>query len=50
MRVGLTYDQALGIPFGELMDYVSIEQIKCEGAQLKSPDSDEEFFALLRRR
>ena len=50
MRVGLTYDQAMGIPFGELMDYVAIEQIKCEGAHLKAESDDDAFFALLRRR
>ena len=48
--MGLTYDQALGIPFGELMDYVAIEQIKCENAHQKAENDDEAFFALLRRR
>ena len=28
--MGLTYDQALDIPLGELMDYVAIEQVKHE--------------------
>ena len=51
MRVGLTYDQALDIPCGELMDYVAIEQIKHEGAKLRnSGDEADEFFALLSRR
>ena len=49
--MGLTYDQALDIPFGELLDYVAIEQIKHEGAKLKnSADETDEFFALLQRR
>ena len=48
---GLTYEQALDIPFGELLDYVAIEQIKHEGAKLKDQAGNEaEFFALLSRR
>lgn len=35
MRVGLTYDQSLDIPFGELLDFVAIEQIKAEGFRQK---------------
>ena len=35
MRVGLTYQQALDIPFGELLDYIAIEQVKVEGFRLK---------------
>ena len=31
--MGLTYDQALDIPLGELLDYMAIEQIKCEGCR-----------------
>ena len=50
MRVGLTYGQALGMPFGEHMNYVAIEQIKCEGGHQKAESDDEAFFALLRRR
>ena len=49
--MGLTYDQSLDIPFGELLDYVAIEQIKHEGAALKDQAGDEaEFFSLLTRR
>lgn len=49
--MGLTYEQALDIPFGELLDYVAIEQIKHEGAELKDQAGNEaEFFALLSRR
>lgn len=51
MRVGLTYDQVLDIPFGELRDYVAIEQIKHEGAKLRDDESEEDaFFSLLSRR
>ncbi len=31
MAVGLTYTEALDVPFGELLDYIAIEQIKREG-------------------
>lgn len=50
--MGLTYEQALDIPFGELLDYVAIEQIKHEGAREKtnSPSDEEEFFELMSRR
>ena len=34
--MGLTYDQALDIPIGELLDYVAIEQVKHEDAKLIS--------------
>lgn len=44
MRVGLTYDQALDIPFGELLDYVAIEQIKTEGARRKKVLTDEDII------
>ena len=30
MAAGLTYDQALDIPAGELLDYMAIQQIKRE--------------------
>ncbi len=50
--MGLSYDQANDIPFGELLDYVAIEQVKHEGARLKAvwENPEDEFFALLRRR
>lgn len=44
MRVGLTYDQALDIPFGELLDYMAIEQIKTEGARRKHVLTDEDII------
>lgn len=49
MRVGLTYEQALTIPFGELLDYVAIEQIKTEGFRHKNDVSrDEEVIPNVR--
>ena len=44
MRVGLTYDQALDIPFGELLDFVAIEQVKCEGFEVRRSSADEEII------
>ena len=35
MQIGLTYDQTLNIPLGELLNLIAIEQIKHEGAKLK---------------
>lgn len=49
MRVGLSYKQVYAIPHGELMDLIAVEQIKHEGAKLKSSE-DEEFWELLNRR
>lgn len=48
LRLGLTYDQTLDLPMGELRDLISVEQIKYEGARLR--ESDEDFFSLLNRR
>lgn len=39
--MGLTYDQALDIPVGELMDYVAIEQVKHEGCVARDPAEEE---------
>ena len=44
MRAGLSYSEALDIPFGELLDYVAIEQIKLEGFRLRRPLTDEEII------
>ena len=44
MRVGLTYQQALDIPFGELLDYIAIEQVKVEGFNLKRRLTDEDII------
>ena len=48
----MTYDQANDIPIGELLDYVSIEQAKHEGAKLKQSfeTEEDEFYELLKRR
>ena len=46
--MGLTYDQTLDLPMGELRDLISVEQIQSEGAKLR--ESDEDFFSLLNRR
>ncbi len=44
MAVGLTYAQALDIPFGELLDYVAIEQIKREDFRLRRALTDDEII------
>lgn len=48
MKVGLTYDQALDIPVGELKDYIAIEQVKHEGATLCGDLDDEDIIPDLR--
>ncbi len=52
MRVGLTYDQALDLPVGELLDYMAIEQIKHEFCDPASPEKnvplDEEIIPNVR--
>ena len=35
MRVGLTMDETLDIPFGDLMTLIAVEQIKREGYRQK---------------
>lgn len=42
MQAGLTYDQALDIPAGEVLDYMSIRQIKTEGFQLRKVQTKDE--------
>lgn len=49
MKIGLTRDESLSVPLGELLDLIAVEQIKNEGAKLKENETDE-FFALLNRR
>ena len=39
MRVGLSYGEALDVPFGELLDYAAIEQIANGAADDATPDS-----------
>lgn len=45
--MGLTYAQALDIPFSELLDLIFIEQVKREGAKLKQEEDEDAFFELL---
>ena len=40
--MGLTRDEALSIPFSMLLDLISIQQIKEEGAKRKRSQEDEE--------
>lgn len=49
LKVGLSYQTSLALPYGQLLDLVAIEQIKHEGAKLKKNDEDE-FWELLERR
>ena len=42
--MGLTFDETLDIPIGDLLTLIAIEQIKAEGAEEKQND---DFFALL---
>ena len=44
MRVGLTYEQALDIPLGELLDFVAIEQIKTEGCRRRRALTDDDII------
>lgn len=45
MAAGLTYDQALDIPAGELLDYMAIQQIKREHFRpRKIQTTDEEII------
>ena len=45
MAAGLTYDQALDIPAGELLDYMAIQQIKREDFRpRKVQTTDEEII------
>lgn len=42
MKIGLDYNSALNMPFGELCDLVAVEQIKNEGAKYKRRKTQEE--------
>ena len=44
MAVGLSYTEALDVPFGELLDYIAIEQIKREGFRPRRTLTDEEII------
>lgn len=47
--MGLTRNEALSIPFSQLLDLIAVEQIKNEGAEQKLTKEDEEaeFMHLL---
>ena len=49
LKIGLSYQESHGLPLGELMDLISIEKVRHEGAKLKESEEDE-FFNLLERR
>ena len=48
LRVGLTYEQALDIPYGERGDFVAIERIKREGFVRRRTLTDDEIIAAVR--
>lgn len=48
MRAGLSYREALDVPFGELLDFVAIEQVKREGFAPKHALTDEEIIPNVR--
>lgn len=48
MRVGLSHNEALDVPVGELLSLISVEQIKNEGAKLKTDHYDEDIIPDLR--
>lgn len=49
--MGLDYNLALNMPFGELCDLVAVEQIKNEGAKYKrrktQKEEEEEFWQII---
>lgn len=49
MKIGLSRIEALVLPFGELLDFIAIQQIKSEGAKRKPTieDNESEFMRLL---
>lgn len=48
MAVGLSYTEALDVPFGELLDYIAIEKIKREGFAPKRTLTDDEIIPNVR--
>lgn len=40
-------DQALDLPFGQLLDLITIEQIKHEGAKYRPPETEGDFWELM---
>ena len=49
LKIGLSYREAHALPLGELLDLISVEQIKHEGAKLQQ-SAEDDFWALLERR
>ena len=49
LRIGLSYDMAMCLPFGELADLIAMEQIRNEGAKKKKSRKAEEneFWRLM---
>jgi hypothetical protein len=49
--MGLTYDETMSLPLSELMDLISVQQIKAEGCNYKKPmTNDEELDAIFKLR
>ena len=44
MAIGMSREEALDIPYGELLDMIAIQQIKLEGAKLCRVMSDEDVI------
>lgn len=44
LAIGLTREETLDLPYGELLDLIAIHQIKCEGARFKRALSDEDII------
>lgn len=44
MAIGMSREETLDIPYGELLDMIAIHQIKCEGAKLRRTMSDEDII------
>lgn len=42
--MGLSREETLDCPYGELLDLIAIQQIKYEGASLRRPLSDEDII------
>ena len=49
MKIGLSYETAYALPFGELCDLIAVEQIRNEGAKMKKSKAQEEgeFWRLM---
>ena len=49
LKIGLSYETAYALPFGELCDLIAVEQIRNEGAKMKKSKAQEEaeFWRLM---